>query len=170
MKRQKHKGRNLKKKNRNKPTGVEISEETPTRRAFLGKIRNGAIATLVVGSGSWLLVDKVRATMREKDFSQIGNGIPTVVQIHDPQCPKCVALQRETRDALCEFDDTQLQFVVANIRTAEGRQLATTHRVSNVTLLLFDAAGRRQSVLSGPNKSEYLTGAFRRHVARFGNS
>ena len=36
----------------------------------------------------------VEATIREGDLSQIGNGTPTVVQIHDPQCPRCVALVR----------------------------------------------------------------------------
>lgn len=170
MKRQKRKGKSPNKRNRNAPTGVGISENAPTRRGFLRKIRTGAIATVVVGSGGWFLIDKVRATVREQDLSQIGNGVPTVVQIHDPQCPKCVALQHEARDALCEFDDTELQFVVANIRSAEGRRLAASHGVGNVTLLLFDAAGRRRSILTGPNESAYLADAFRRHVARSGNS
>lgn len=168
MKRQKRKSRRSNKKNRDQPAGVEVSDKAPTRRAFLKNIRTGAVAALVGGGVSWYLIDTVRATMREGDLSRIGNGTPAVVQIHDPQCPRCVALQREARDALCNFDESELQFLVANIRSAEGRNLAAAHGVGHVTLLLFDATGRRRAVLTGPNESEYLTGAFRRHLARLG--
>ena len=149
--------------------GVENPSRTPTRRAVLKSIRTGAVATIVGGGASWFLIDSVRATMREQDLSRIGNGVPAVVQIHDPQCRQCVALQREAREALCEFDDSKLQFLVANIRSPEGRRLAATHGVGHVTLVLFDASGQKRGVLAGPNESEYLTDAFRRHLARFGN-
>lgn len=142
----------------------------PARRAFLRKIRNGAVASLVVGTGGWFLIGKVRATMREQDLTQIGNGNPTVVQIHDPQCSQCVALQGEARDALCEIGSTDLQYVVANIRSPEGRQLAATHGVGHVTLLLFDGEGKRRGILAGPNDSLYLNAAFRRHLKRYGKS
>ena len=172
MKRQKRKGKRPAKSSRpaSAPATASAEEEAPSRRDFLRKARNGGIALAVVGGGSWYLIDTVRASMREHDLSRIGNGVPTVVQIHDPQCPQCVALQRETRDALCEFDDGQLQYVVANIRSPEGRQLATTHRVGHVTLLLFDPAGERRTTLYGPKDADYLTLAFRRHVAKYGKS
>ena len=169
MKRQKRRTKRPIKKNRDQPAGVEVLDKAPTRRAFLRKIQTGAVATLVGGGVSWYLIDTVRATIREQDLSRIGNGVPTVVQIHDPQCPRCVELQREARDALCGFDETELQFLVANIRSAEGRELAAAHGVGHVTLLLFDASGKRRAVLAGPNDSAYLTGAFRRHLARLGN-
>ncbi len=108
--------------------------------------------------------------MREQDLTQIGNGNPTIVQIHDPQCSQCVALQREARDALCEIGDANLQYVVANIRSTEGRQLAAAHGVGHVTLILFDGEGKRRRVLAGPNKRDYLTVAFRRHLKRYGKS
>lgn len=167
MKRQKRKSKSANKHNRSQQQPAE--GDTPTRRDFLRKARNGAIATLAVGGGGWFMVDQVRATIREQDLSRIGNGIPTVVQIHDPQCRQCVALQKEARDAVCNFDG-ELQFVVANIRSLEGGQLAAAHGVGHVTLLLFDGAGQRRAVLSGPNTSEYLTDAFRLHIARHGNS
>ncbi len=169
MKRQKRKSRRPNKSNRDQPIGADVTEKTPTRRAFLKKIRTGAVAAIAGGGVSWYLIDTVRATIREQDLSHIGNGVPAVVQIHDPQCPKCVALQRETRDALCGFDETELQFLVANIRSAEGGKLAAAHGVGHVTLLLFDGSGLRRAVLTGPNESKYLTSAFRRHLARIGN-
>lgn len=170
MKRQK---RRNKRPNRSAPKArarTTIPNEVPARRVFLRKIRNGAVATLVVGTGGWFLIGKVRATMREQDLTQIGNGNPTVVQIHDPQCSQCVALQREARDALCEIGSADLQYVVANIRSSEGRKLASAHGVGHVTLLLFDGEGNRRSILAGPNKSDYLADMFRSHLKRYGKS
>lgn len=170
MKRQKRRNKSSNRAAPKKQARAETATAAPARRVFLRKIRNGAVATLVVGTGSWFLIGKVRATMREQDLTQIGNGKPTVVQIHDPQCPKCVALQREARDALCEIGSADLQYVVANIRSPEGRQLAAAHGVGHVTLLLFDGEGKRRSILAGPNDSIYLNAAFRRHLKRYGKS
>jgi hypothetical protein len=114
----------------------------------------------------WYLVDEVRATIQDGDLTRIGNGIPTIVQIHDPQCPKCVALKQETRDALSNFEDGKLQYLVANIRTVEGKMLATSHGVGHVTLLLFDGQGRKLNTLVGSNTSRYLTKMFRGHLSR----
>ncbi|USG60554.1 twin-arginine translocation signal domain-containing protein [Sneathiella marina] len=168
--------RQTRQKRRSKNTNAGSSAQTTapkkklTRRDFLGKIGYGTLGVAVAGGGSWFFVEEVRATMRESDLSQIGNGIPTVVQIHDPQCSQCVALQRESREALCEINGDQLQFLVADIRTSKGRRFAATHNVSHVTLLLFDADGQRRNVLVGPNKSEHLSGIFQRHLARYAKS
>lgn len=168
MKRQKRRNKRRNQTTPKTPAPAEAANTVPARRVFLRKIRNGAVATLVVGTGGWFLIGKVRATMREQDLTQIGNGNPTVVQIHDPQCSQCVALQREARAALCEIGDADLQYVVANIRSPEGRQIATSNGVGHVTLLLFDGAGKRRGILAGPNKSDYLSAAFRRHLKRYG--
>ena len=133
---------------------------------MLLKIRNGLMALAVVGSIGWYLVEEVRATNREHDLSQLGNGIATVVQIHDPRCPTCKALQRETRDAIKAFGPDEIQYLVANIRTKEGRAFARAHRVDHVTLLLFDGRGNRRDTLVGRNTAKTLERVFRRHVKR----
>jgi len=163
------KPRRLRKSSPSAELETDVADAQPSRRAFLRKLRNGGIAALILGGGGWFGVRDVQATMRERDLTRIGNGMPTVVQIHDPQCPTCIALQREARDAVCEVGEARLQFLVANIRTAEGRDLARRHRVGHVTLLLLDGSGRRQSILTGPRKRDQLAGAFRDHVARYGN-
>lgn len=170
MKRQKRRNKPRNRATAKPQARTGMSTATPSRRGFLRKVRNGAVATLVVGTGGWFLIGKVRATMREQDLTQIGNGNPTVVQIHDPQCPQCAALQRETRAALCEVGSSDLQYVVANIRSTEGRQLAAAHGVGHVTLLLFDGEGNRRAILAGPNNSAYLTDIFRSHLKRYGKS
>ena len=136
------------------------------RRAFLETIGYGAIGVGIVGGGSWYVVSGVQASIAEQDLSRLGNGIPTVVQIHDPQCPRCRALQREAREAISEFEDGTIQFLVANIRQPEGRQLAAAHGVGHVTLLLFDGHGRRRGILVGENSSESLSAEFRRLIRR----
>lgn len=167
------------KKQKTRPTGKNASgplntnaasEEGSSRRDFLRKVRNRSVLALVLGGGGWLVVDDVRATMHEGDLSRIGTGVPTVVQIHDPQCPLCSALQREARDAMSDFEPDQLQFIVANIRGEAGRKFATSHGVGHVTLLLLDGKGKRSEVLTGPNTSGYLKAVFQRHVQRHGDS
>lgn len=164
------------KKQKNKPsnknTGSPVSSDVTTeagssRRDFLRKARNRSLLALVLGGGGWLVVDDVRATIREGDLSRIGQGVPTIVQIHDPQCPLCSALQREARDAMSDFEPDQLQFVVANIRGEEGRKFAASHGVGHVTLLLLDPKGKRREVLTGPNTSSYLKAIFERHALRY---
>ena len=118
------------------------------------------------GVTGWYLANEVRATIQEGDLKRIGNGIPTIVQIHDPQCPKCVALQQETRDALSNFEDGKLHYLVANIRTVAWKMLATSHRVGHVTLLLLNEQSRKLITLVGSKTSRYLTEMFRGYLSR----
>ncbi len=174
MKRQKHKPKHNSGQRANRQSGAETqpSAEGPKspsgRRDLFRKVASGGLVLAAVGGVGWYFVGEVRATIREEDLSRIGNGIPTVVQIHDPQCPTCRALQREVRDALEAFDSGELQYLVANIRTDEGRRLANAHGVGHVTLLLLDGDGERRDVLAGPNSAAYLESAFRQHIAASG--
>lgn len=136
------------------------------RRAALLKIRNGLMALAVVGGSGWYLAEEVRATSREHDLSRLGNGITTVVQIHDPQCPTCRALQRETRDAIKSFGPDEIQYLVANVRRNEGQAFARAHRADHVTLLLFDGKGNHRHTLVGPHTAKDLERIFRRHVKK----
>ncbi len=135
-----------------------------SRRDVIGLVRNWGIVAALAAGGGWYLVDEVTATISEQDLTKIGNGIPTIVQIHDPQCSRCIALQKETRKALKAFGRDELQYVVANIRTEKGRALARANRVGHVTLLLFDSEGKRRQILQGPSHRDYLEMMFRKHV------
>ncbi len=157
----KHRNSNRSQKQKAKSAADGNGPTDKSRRRFLGFTRNGAIAVVAAGGAGFLLVEHVRGTMREHDFSRIGNGTPTVVQIHDPQCSMCLALQRETRKALGQFNDSEIDYVVANIRSADGKRLANQYRVPHVTLLLFDGDGVRQATLTGQRKSRELAVAFR---------
>ena len=150
---------------RKSQTSGSAPAAAPQRRDVLRLARNGTIVLALTGGIGVLSVNAVRATVAESDLTRIGQGIPTIVQIHDPQCSLCTALQRETRKALKSFDDDQLIYLVANITSTEGAGFAAKHGVQHVTLLLIDADGKVMEVLQGPRQRAELRRAFARHIA-----
>jgi len=137
-----------------------------SRRALLRRIGVGAAGVVALGgAGVWGL-GRIREISAEHDLSRLGQGVPVVVQVHDPQCPICNALQDETRAALRDVDG-ELLYLIANIRTPEGTAFAARHGVPHVTLLLFDGAGRLRDTLRGPHEADALRPAFAR-LARHG--
>ncbi|WP_298843506.1 thioredoxin family protein [uncultured Roseobacter sp.] len=139
--------------------------DKPTRRDVLRLVRNGAGAALVVGGGGYFALGSFRAYAAEHDLSRIGQGKPVVVQVHDPQCPTCTALQKQARRALKNFGECDLVYLVADIKTDEGQRFAVEHNVPHVTLLFFDGDGQRVQTLSGMHSSDQLLPVFRSHQA-----
>lgn len=136
-----------------------------SRRDLMRKAPYWALGGAAVLGGGYWAVGAVRAGAAEYDLSRIGQGKPTVVQIHDPQCPVCNRLQKQARAALEGFGECDLVYLVANIRTGLGEAFAAEHRVPHVTLLLFDGAGALARVLSGPQDASTLRKAFEAHLA-----
>lgn len=134
---------------------------SPEKRRSLVLLRNGAIAAAVLGVGGVVSVRAVRATISEQDLTKLGQGTPTIVQIHDPSCALCTELQRNTRKALKAFDTDQYEYLVANIRTEDGAAFAGGFGVQHVTLLLFDGSGALQSTLEGVRDRAELEAHFR---------
>ncbi|MES0811488.1 thioredoxin family protein [Roseibium sp. SCPC15] len=131
------------------------------RRRFLRLTRNAVIGAALVGGSGYVFAQNVLSARHEHDLTRVGNGKPTIVQIHDPQCSMCRALQKETREALAMFEEGELDYVIANIRTQKGRSFANRYGVQHVTLLLFDEKGDLQDVLEGQRGSYQLRDAFR---------
>lgn len=168
MKRKKHKTKSTK----NSPATPTDIKEPPkrklTRRDFLGNSVMYSVGVVAVGGAGLYFAKTMSVSARESELSDIGNGVPTVVQIHDPSCPTCNALLCEAREATCAIGDDKLQFRVANIMTEEGYALAKEHGVGKITLLLFDGDGEKRLTLRGMNEAENLTPAFERHVKNYG--
>lgn len=154
-----------KSRKRTKAVAPAPAKKALTRREVIGWAKGGAVGLAVVGTIGYLTVSSVMATHAEMDLTRIGNGTPAVVQIHDPGCPTCTALQREARDAVGMLDDGVLTFVVANIKTDEGRDFANRHGVGHVTLLLLDGDGAVRNVLTGMRSADELRVTFERHIA-----
>ncbi len=136
-----------------------------TRRNLLSFAKKSAITVGVLGSVGGVWAYSLQGTIVEQDLSRIGNGIPSVVQIHDPQCRLCQGLQRETRAALSGFGDGDVQYLVANITSGEGRRFADLHGVPHVTLLLFDDKGKLVNTLRGEQNRDNLEMVFANFIA-----
>jgi len=110
--------------------------KTPVARLPVSKSRRALIllggASVVAGIGLFS-VNAVQATVAEHDLTRVGTGTPTIVQIHDPQCSLCTALQRETRRALRDLPEGALTYLIANIRNEDGAAFANRHGQPHVT-------------------------------------
>ncbi|MEP5761165.1 MAG: hypothetical protein ABJ327_17985 [Litoreibacter sp.] len=160
--------KNRKKTHKSKKTqAAQVSADVPAsanRRAFLTKVGYGIGGVALLGGAGFYAIKTVRSDLDELDLSQIGNGTPAIVQIHDPSCQLCQSLQRATRDALGEFAPDSLQYRVANIRTSEGATFAARFGVPHVTLLLFDGQGDMLRVIQGVQEAAFLQTAFEEHL------
>ncbi|MEL7344145.1 MAG: hypothetical protein AAFN59_04710 [Pseudomonadota bacterium] len=152
---------------KNKKPRTKATSATPkpvSRRSALGTFAAyGAGAVALVGGGTAFALD-FRAKMREGDLSRIGNGLPTIVQIHDPQCSQCATLQRATRRAMDRFDADDFQYLVANIRSTDGAAFAGAAGLPHVTLLLLDGDGTRQRVIQGITPQDQIAAALVRDL------
>lgn len=161
----------MKKSRKPRKAGTAKSAKTlngpaqPDRRKALMWLRNGAIGSVVFAGGGYLAMGSFAAHAAEHDLSRIGQGKPVVVQIHDPQCPTCTALQREARSALSTFEECDILYLVADIMTETGAAFAARHGVAHVTLMLFDAQGGLQHTLPGMRQSTELRDIFEDHHA-----
>ena len=113
----------------------------PTWRALL-------VLVVLLAASAVALASYQKNWEEMHDLSVVGNGTPTIVQIHDPNCPMCQALRANTEKALAK-SDANIQFRIANIRTNKGRRLQHEHNVPHVTLLLFKPDGDIWRKLTG---------------------
>lgn len=127
-----------------------------TRRNVLGWAGGGALGAAVLAGGAYGGTKWFQAYQFEHDLTRIGKGKPTVVQVHDPQCPTCTALQRETRKAMKQFGECDLLYLVADIKQPEGATFALKHNVPHVTLVLMDGEGTVTQILSGMRNRDEL--------------
>lgn len=150
------------------PAVVAEKAKIEGRRRFLRFVRNGVISLPVLAGVGYFSVQSVQASICEADLTKIGRGKPTIVQIHDPQCPLCQRLQRQTRKALKAFDSEAFTFLVANIKTLDGSAFAARYGVPHVTLLLFDARGEMVKIVRGPSDTDSLRAILAAHLKAYG--
>jgi len=136
------------------------------RRGLFALVRNKAIGLAVAGGAGTYFYSTYQAYLKEHDLTKVGQGKPTIVQVHDPNCPVCNALQKAARSTLSQFEDEKYEFLIADIMTQKGRQFSTKYRVPHVTLLLFDGAGNLKHVHQGMKTSEQLEPIFRRFLRK----
>lgn len=149
-------------KNKRKAAQAAKGTSKSSRRSFLAYAPYIIGGVLIVGAFGFFTI---RSDLAEQDLSVIGNGTPTIVQVNQPDCPSCIALQRETRAALSNLDDSDINYRVANLGTRAGLDFATQHAASFTTLLLFDGKGEITRRIRGETPRNMLRVAFMAHLA-----
>ncbi len=155
------------KKKKSRKSRSATAPQAPTqvdRRAALRLMRGLAIGVPVVGVAGYFGTAYVEASICEFDLTKIGDGLPSIVQVHDPQCALCLDLQRQTRRALRPHDDDGYHFLVANVATLDGRLFAQNHGVSNVTLVLLNGDGQHVGTVRGPIDDAALRASIGTHL------
>ena len=159
------------KKKKTRKSQTAKGPQSPTqvdRRGALRLMRGLAVGVPVVGVAGYFGTAYVQASICEFDLTKIGDGLPSIVQVHDPQCPLCLDLQRQTRRALRSYDSDRYHFLVANVATLDGRLFAQNHGVSNVTLVLLDGTGHHVGTVRGPIDDTALAASIDAHLEQFG--
>ena len=148
-----------------KPAAKPAQSGEVTRRDTLRFVRNGAIGVVAAGGVGLWANTSFTAYAQEHDLSRLGQGAPVIVQVHDPQCPTCTALQKQTRAAFKSMDDCGMIYLVADITTNAGAALAARHGVPHVTLLFFDGQGVLLRTVQGMHSSAALRPMLVQHKA-----
>jgi hypothetical protein len=140
-----------------------------SKRQFVSIIRSVMVLVVLVMVGGAGITALNNNYDTNHDLSVIGQGIPTVVQIHDPQCQLCVRLRSNANAAIARIADEDILFRVADVTTPEGRSLQRKHNVPHVTLLLFDKDGKLNRSLNGVKTDDELHQIFLAHINRRAN-
>jgi hypothetical protein len=138
------------------------------RERLLKISRRVLFALPVVAAVGYFSVAAVQAKNHEGDLTRISEGKPSIVQIHDPQCSLCQTLQRQTRKAMKSFEQDTFTYLVANVRTRDGRAFSAKYGVPHVTILLFDPQGKMVQIVRGPSDTESLRTIFSAHLESYG--
>lgn len=123
---------------------------------MLGTLGFYSLGGAIVLGGGAVFAQDFRRNLSEADLSKIGNGRPTIVQIHDPGCPMCRSLQRETRAALRACETEQTQYLVADIGSQDGSAFSIRMGLPHVTLVFFDGAGQQVHTIQGVTPADQI--------------
>ena len=163
MKKSNKKPRPQQAKRKNQSSAAPMQRE---RRSFLSMAGTIAVGVVVLGGLGFWGAKTVQASMIERDLTNIGQGTPAIVQVHDVQCQTCIALQREVRAALADIEEDTLDYRVADLNSNDGLLFASTYGAGHSTLLFFDADGNLTQQHVGPSDRVTLARAFEAHAAQ----
>jgi len=153
------KKRKIKKQSNNK-TQNKKKTFSFNRRSF---VKLGVVSALAIPAYVALSAH-TKKSKAERDLSVIGNGTPTLIQVHDETCPSCRQLLSSVKGVINNFPD--IQFKIADLRSNKGIKFASKHQVYKVTLMYFDSRGRKVDVASGLQTKDEVSSFIKRASRR----
>lgn len=138
-------------------------------RARRARIRKTGLILLIVAAvvvaGGATVTFRANQTEALRDLSDVGRGVPAVVQVHDYTCPVCMELRGEIEGIDGEFSDDRLLIRVADVHTEGGLDFARDYTSARrATLLFIDGEGNLVAEQSGAQPAEVLRRTFERHA------
>lgn len=113
-----------------------------------------------VGISTLHAYDKNQRTLH--DLSVIGQGVPVIVQIHNPSCPTCRRLKNAVTSAI--KGQVNLEFRLADITSREGKAIQDKYNVPHLTLLFFSKKGELLHTARGLLTPEQITSRINRYL------
>ena len=89
------------------------------------------------------------------DLSRIGKGKVAIVLIRDKNAVQALDLMEVMNDIRGQYDQ-QVEFLLTDFDTAEGRAFMAANSAVRVTLVLFDANGKLVNVIYPPQNAASL--------------
>jgi hypothetical protein len=87
------------------------------------------------------------------DLSRIGKGHAAVVLVRDKNSVQSLDLMNVLNDIRNKYDG-QVEFLLTDFDTPEGKAFIAANNVARITLVLFDANGKLVKVLVPPQTAE----------------
>ena len=130
-----------------------MNNTTPTKKSPFTKLIVAAFVLGLVALSVWMLPRGF-----SNDLTQIGNGKNIVVQVHDHDFVNSAELMENLGNIRPEYKGT-IEFVIADLKIAEGIAFATAQNVEAITLIFFAPDGTRLGIMQGVHDLDTLRGA-----------
>lgn len=133
------------------------------RKKVIFSVAIAGIVVLAAGAAVTIFERRAEAVY---DLSQVGQGVPAVVQVHDHTCPVCTELRATVDRIDGDFSEENLLIRVADVHTEEGLEFASRYTgARRATLLYIDGEGNLVNEISGAQGEAALRRTFRELAA-----
>ncbi len=120
-----------------------MNNTTATKKSPFTKLITISFVLGLVALSVWMLPRGF-----SNDLTQIGNGKNIVVHVHDHDLVNSAELMDNLNNIRNEYKGF-VEFVVADLKIAEGQAFAAAHNVEAVTLVFFAPDGKQLGIVQG---------------------
>lgn len=135
---------------------MNIPAPLPVKKSLFPKVITGAFILALIVLIAWNLPRGY-----SNDLTQIGNGKNIVALVHDHDLVNSAGLMENLNKIRHDYKGL-IEFVVADLKIAEGQTFATAHNVEAVTLLFFAPNGTLLGTIEGVQDLDTLRNTLNR--------